>query len=112
MGLQKDLDTEERALVADRDNFGHPGANFKNTAELVAALDLVITVDTAWAHWAGAIGKPVWVMCGAPLRGGVGIASLPELLDYRRRGVAGVILNDPRLAALANAREASAAAIS
>jgi len=73
-----------------------------------------------WSPWlddgalaqAARLGKPVWVMCGAPLRGGVGIASLPELLDYRRRGVAGVILNDPRLAALANAREASAAAIS
>ncbi len=53
--------------------------------------------------------KPVWVMCGAPTVGGVGEATLPELLDYRRRGVVGVILNDPRLAALANAREASAA---
>ena len=62
VSLQKDLDEDERSLVADRDNFGHPGANFKNTAEMVAALDLVITVDTAWAHWAGAIGKPVWVM--------------------------------------------------
>lgn len=62
VSLQKDLTEEERALVADRSNFGHPGAGFKETAEMVAALDLVITVDTAWAHWAGAIGKPVWVM--------------------------------------------------
>ena len=62
VSLQKDLSEEELALVAKRDNFGHPGKDFKDTAELVAALDLVITVDTAWAHWAGAIGKPVWVM--------------------------------------------------
>ncbi len=62
LSLQEDLSEEERALVGDRDNFGHAGASFKDTAEMVAALDLVITVDTAWAHWAGAIGKPVWVM--------------------------------------------------
>ena len=40
-----------------------PGlGDFADTASLVAALDLVITVDTATALLAGALGKPVWVM--------------------------------------------------
>jgi hypothetical protein len=36
--------------------------DFGDTAALVSVLDLVITVDTAVAHVAGALGKPVWVM--------------------------------------------------
>ncbi len=36
--------------------------DFADTAELIASLDLVITVDTAIAHLAGTLGKPVWVL--------------------------------------------------
>jgi tetratricopeptide (TPR) repeat protein len=36
--------------------------DFADTAGLVENIDLVITVDTAIAHLAGALGKPVWVM--------------------------------------------------
>ncbi len=36
--------------------------DFADTAALVAALDLVISVDTAVAHLAGALGKPVWLL--------------------------------------------------
>jgi tetratricopeptide (TPR) repeat protein len=36
--------------------------DFADTAALVAALDLVIAVDTSVVHLAGALGKPVWVL--------------------------------------------------
>ncbi len=36
--------------------------DYAATAALVAALDLVIAVDTSVAHLAGALGRPVWVM--------------------------------------------------
>jgi tetratricopeptide (TPR) repeat protein len=36
--------------------------DFSGTATVVAGLDLVITVDTAMAHLAGAMGRPVWVL--------------------------------------------------
>jgi tetratricopeptide (TPR) repeat protein len=37
-------------------------ADFADTAALVANLDLVISVDTAVAHLAGAINRPVWIL--------------------------------------------------
>ena len=36
--------------------------DFADTAALVANMDLVISVDTAVAHLAGAMGKPVWML--------------------------------------------------
>tara|TARA_B100000315_G_scaffold212156_2_gene209387 strand:+ start:8149 stop:9693 length:1545 start_codon:yes stop_codon:yes gene_type:complete len=36
--------------------------NFNDTAKLVSELDLVISVDTALAHLAGAQGKKVWIL--------------------------------------------------
>lgn len=36
--------------------------DYAETAALIGALDLLITVDTSVAHVAGALGKPAWVM--------------------------------------------------
>ena len=35
---------------------------FETTADALAEVDLVITVDTAMAHLAGALGRPVWTL--------------------------------------------------
>jgi len=37
-------------------------ADFADTAALIMSLDLVISVDTAVAHLAAALGKPVWLL--------------------------------------------------
>ena len=37
-------------------------SDFADTAAVLANLDLVISVDTAVAHLAGALGKPVWIL--------------------------------------------------
>jgi len=47
------------ALVTD---IGTRLGDFADTAAVIEQLDLIITVDTALAHLAGALGKPVWVV--------------------------------------------------
>ena len=37
-------------------------SDFASTASLIESMDLVVTVDTAAAHLAGALGKPTWVL--------------------------------------------------
>lgn len=38
--------------------------DYADTADVIAGLDLVISVDTSVAHLAGALGKPVWTLLG------------------------------------------------
>jgi tetratricopeptide (TPR) repeat protein len=42
--------------------WGEELRDFADTAALVSALDLVVSVDTSVAHLAGALGRPVWVL--------------------------------------------------
>jgi Flp pilus assembly protein TadD len=43
-------------------HLGDDITDFADTAAIIAQLDLLITVDSAAAHVAGALGKPVWVL--------------------------------------------------
>lgn len=40
--------------------------DFADTAALISGLDLIISIDTAVAHLAGALGKPVWTLASFP----------------------------------------------
>ena len=54
-----DLAARQRPTIVD---LAAELTDFGETAAAIAALDLVICADTAVAHLAGALGKPVWVM--------------------------------------------------
>lgn len=43
--------------------------DFADTAAAIEAMDLVVTVDTAVAHLAGALGKPVLILLSTPCDG-------------------------------------------
>jgi hypothetical protein len=43
-------------------DMGSQTNDFADTAAILTHLDLLITVDTAVAHLAGAMGRPVWVL--------------------------------------------------
>jgi tetratricopeptide (TPR) repeat protein len=64
ISLQKEIPEEDRALLGRLPvaQHGESLRDFADTAALVENLDLVIAVDTAVAHLAGALGKPVWIM--------------------------------------------------
>jgi tetratricopeptide (TPR) repeat protein len=49
-------------IVELTDRASRGPADWSDTAAIISNLDLVITVDTATAHLAGAIGVPVWIL--------------------------------------------------
>jgi hypothetical protein len=64
--LQHTLTADERAYVDP----APPPRSIVQVARLLNGCDLVVTVDTVFAHLAGALGRPVWVL-------------LPEEADWR-----------------------------
>jgi tetratricopeptide (TPR) repeat protein len=69
ISLQKGVaEAEVDGLPAELDlvNLGPELEDFCDTAAVISELDLVLCVDTAVAHLAGALGKPVWLMLPQP----------------------------------------------
>lgn len=60
-GIIKDLEVRFGPFYPLND-WGHFDS-YAATAAAIMALDLTVTVDTSVAHLAGALGKPVWLMC-------------------------------------------------
>jgi Tfp pilus assembly protein PilF len=73
ISLQKPMPQPDQAAMArfvGMSDISTDLTDFGETAALIANLDLMITVDTAIGHLAGAMGKPVWIM-------------LPKASDWR-----------------------------
>ena len=49
-------------IIEFEGDFDQSHGSFMDTAAVILNMDLVITVDTATAHLAGALGKPVWLL--------------------------------------------------
>jgi len=64
ISLQTNITATDRAALEGMRlrHIGDSLRDFADTAAVISMLDLVITVDTATAHLAGAMAKPVWIM--------------------------------------------------
>lgn len=69
IGLQHEVPERDRATLAAMPALrmlGPQCRDFEDTAALVSLLDVVVTVDTAVAHLAGALGRPVCILIAQP----------------------------------------------
>jgi hypothetical protein len=70
VSLQKPLPPSDAVSMSMFPGLSDIAGDFGETAAMIVNLDLVISVDTAMAHLAGAMGKPVWIL-------------LPQAADWR-----------------------------
>jgi tetratricopeptide (TPR) repeat protein len=95
VSLQKEIPESDRDVLAQLTNlqrFEAELGDFADTAALIEALDLIITVDTAIAHLAGALGKPIWLLnrfaaCWRWLQEGSHSVWYPTLRQFRQTNV-------------------------
>jgi tetratricopeptide (TPR) repeat protein len=65
ISIQRDIRDEDATALAAATGVTHVGTeleDFADTAAVLALCDLVIAVDTAAVHLAGAMGRPVWAL--------------------------------------------------
>lgn len=72
IALQKEHGLEQLCSREEAWKIAHPGADFDSgpdafldTAAVIECVDMVLTVDTAIAHLAGALGRPTWLLLKA-----------------------------------------------
>ena len=67
--LHKEVRETDRAALEARPDLAFLGeqiTDLADTAALIDRMDLVVSVDTAVSHLAGALGKPVWILARIP----------------------------------------------
>lgn len=116
--LQPELRDSDRAALDAHPELRHFGSElrqFTDTAALIEAMDVVITVDTSVAHLAGTMGKPVWILLSATpdwrwmlgrddspwyptvrLFRQPAVGDWPSVLDRVRAALAGLVEQHPR----------------
>jgi tetratricopeptide (TPR) repeat protein len=65
VSVQRDVREADAAVLAGAARLVHLGdalSDFADTAAVLALADVVISVDSAVAHLAGAMGRPVWIL--------------------------------------------------
>ena len=96
ISLQKDTSERDREVASRTTNLDcrliAKAGDFADTAALIGNLDLVVSVDTAVAHLAGALGRPVWLLnrfasCWRWLQRGSQSAWYPSMRIFRQRAV-------------------------